>query len=200
MRPAAFAPIDWRLIRDTLWRWFTEVSGCETTFAGQNAPQPAYPYATLNFLPGTNELGVLDEERILSDGSLGLVGQRDFVLSCNIHSGPIARDANCDAMSRAHTVIASIAIPQYRDAFVAANVACWDRGQPQMLDTVVGTEWIKRAQFDLRFGTMSYVVVSEWPNLRDVGWFDKIEVSSQIEPLQGSGDLNLDEELLDPNA
>ena len=69
-----------------------------------------------------------------------------------------------------------------------------------MIDVLVGTEWIKRALIELRFGTMSYVNVVDWPNLSDVGWFDKVEVSSQLAPLRGSGDLNLDGEILDPNA
>ena len=200
MNPPAFVPIDWSVIRDTLWQWFAEVAGCETIFDDQNAPQPAYPYASLNFLPGTIEMGAVDEERILPDGSLALVGQRDFLLSCQIHSGPYASDPNCDALARAHAVISSSALPQYRQAFSRANVAIWNRGQPQMIDVLVGTEWIKRALIELRFGTMSYVNVVDWPNLSDVGWFDKVEVSSQLAPLRGSGDLNLDGEILDPNA
>jgi hypothetical protein len=68
------------------------------------------------------------------------------------------------------------------------------------LDVVIGTEWIKRAQVDLRFGTMSFINISDWPNLADPGWFDKVEVSSDLSPLVGGGGLNLDEEILDPNA
>lgn len=200
MTAPAFKPIDWGVIRDTLWQWFTEASGCETIFEDQNAPQPAYPYASLNFLPGTIDIGAVDEERIQADGSLALVGMRDFILSCQIHSGPYGSDTSCDAFGRAHSVIASTAIPQYRQAFSSANVALWNRGQPQTIDVLVGTEWIKRALIEFRFGTMSYVNVSDWPNLSEVGWFDKVEVSSQLAPLVGSGGLNLDEELLDPNA
>jgi hypothetical protein len=200
MTPPAFVPIDWNLIRDTLWQWFTEAAGCETIFADQNAPQPAYPYASLNFLPGLTEFGASDEERIQPDGSLALVGRRDFMLSCQIHGGTYSSDANCDPLSRAFAVIASTAIPQYLNAFIAANVAVWNRGQPQMLDVQVGTEWVKRALVEIRFGTMSYVNVTDWPNLAEVGWFDKVQISSQIEPLRGSGGLNLDEEILDPNA
>lgn len=200
MRAPPFKPIDWRLIRDTIRQWFDDASGCETIWANQNQPQPAYPYASINMLPGTIEMGAVDEERALPDGSLALVGLRDFVLSCQIHSGPYADDPSCDALGRAHSVIASLALPQFVQPLHAANVGLWDRGQPQMLDILVGTEWIKRAQVDLRFGTMSYVDVSAWPNLDDVGWFDKVEVSSQLEPLRGSGDLNLDQEILDPNA
>lgn len=200
MSPPPIVPINWRAIRDAIWQWFTETAGCETIWADQNAPQPAYPYGSLNILPGTLELGALDEQRILDDGSLQLVGPRDFVLSCQIHSGRYGPDPSCDALSRAMSVIASLGLPQYRDALAVANIGIRDRGQPQMLDVLVGTEWIKRAQVDLRFGTMSVVSIRDWPSLSDPGWFDKVEISSDLEPLQGSGDLNLDEEIIDPNA
>jgi hypothetical protein len=201
MTGPAFTPINWRLIRDTLWQWFTEVSGCETIWENQNAPQPAYPYASLNMLPGTLSFGVLDEERIQADGSLVLTGPRDFVLSCQIHAGPTTTDdPDCDARTRAHAILASFAVPQYQAAFQSANIGIRDRGQVEMLDVVIGTEWIKRAQVDLRFGTMSFINISDWPNLADPGWFDKVEVSSDLSPLVGGGGLNLDEEILDPNA
>lgn len=200
MTQPPIVPIDWGLIRDTLWQWFTTTAGCQTIWADQNAPQPAYPYASLNLLPGTLEFGALDEERILDDGSLQLVAPRDFVLSCQIHSGRYSDDPSCDALSRATSVIASLGVPQFQAELSAANIGIRERGQPQMLDVLVGTEWIKRAQVDLRFGTMSVVEVRDWPDLSDPGWFDKVEISSDLEPLQGSGDLNLDEEILDPNA
>jgi hypothetical protein len=69
-----------------------------------------------------------------------------------------------------------------------------------MLDLVVGAQWIKRAQVDLRFGTMSNVDVSNWPAIADIGYFDKVEVSSDLQGLRPGSGLNLDEEILDPNA
>jgi hypothetical protein len=201
MTGPAFTPIDWRSIRDTIWEWFTEMSGCETIWADQSAPQPAYPYASLNILPGSIEFGALDEERIQSDGSLLLVGERDFVLSCQIHIGPeCSNDPSCDARMRADCVVASLALPQVRNLLGSANLGLRERGQPQMLDLVIGTEWIKRAQVDIRFGTMSEVAIADWPNLSDPGWFNKVSISSDIQPLQGAGGLNLDDELLDPTA
>lgn len=199
MRPPLFKPIDWRLIRDTLWQWFGDVSGCETIWADQNTPQPAYPYASLNVLPGTLAAGALDEQRIQADGSLALVGPRDFVLSCQIHVGPTAADdPDCDARMRADAVVASLAIPQFREAIRAANLGIRDRGPVQMIDIEVGAQWIRRAQVDLRFGTMSFVDLTAWPNLADVGWFDKVQASSHLEGAPAG--IQWDDELLDPNA
>lgn len=201
MKPPAFVPIDWRRIRDTLWQWFSEISGCETIWANQAAPQPAYPYASLNILPGTIEAGALDEQRIQPDGSLLITGPRDFVLSCQIHVGPTeADDPFCDARIRADAVLLSLGTPLFQREFVAANIALRERGPVQMIDLEIGAEWIKRAQVDIRFGTTSNVDVSTWPDLAAVGWFDSVEVSSTITPLVGSGGLNLVDELIDPNA
>lgn len=201
MAPPLFAPIDWRLIRDTLFDWVRYVSGCEVIWADQSAPQAAYPYASLNILPGTLDSGALDEERRQPDGTLVIVGPRDFILSCQIHvGGNAASDPACDARMRADALNASLGIPQFQYSLRAANLGLRQRGQVQMLDLVVGTQWIKRAQVDIRFGTMSQVDVNNWPNLAEVGWFDKVSVSSDIQGLTGSGGLNWTDEVLDPNA
>jgi len=199
MTAPAFRPIDWRLIRDTLWQWFVDVSGCETIWADQSAPQPAHPYASLNILPGTIAAGALDEERIQDDGSLLIVGPRDFVLSCQIHVGPDASDdPYCDSRMRADAVVSSLGIPEFRYRMRAANLGIRDRGPVQMLDLEVGTEWIKRAQVDFRFGTMSNVAITDWPNLSDPGWFSKVEATANLTGAPAS--IQWNDELLDPNA
>ena len=201
MTAPLFAPIDWPLIRHTLWQWCQTVSGCETIWADQGAPQAAYPYASLNILPGTLGIGALDEQRIQPDGSLAIVGPRDFVLSCQIHvANDAASNPGCDARMRADAINASLAIPQFQADLRAANLGLRERTAPQMLDLVVGTQWIKRAQLDIRFGTMSFVDVDAWPDLADVGWFNKISISSDIQGLAGGGGLNWTDEILDPNA
>ena len=201
MTSPAFQPMDWRLIRDTLWQWFSEIAGVETIWEDQAAPQPAYPYASLNILPGTFATGALDEERIQADGSLWLVGPRDFVLSCQVHVGPTASDdPYCDARIRADAAVASLAIPEFRQALKRANLGVRDRGQVQMLDLEIGADWIKRSQVDIRLATMSVVKIADWPNLSDPGWFSKVEATSDIQGLMPSSGLNWDEEILDPSA
>lgn len=201
MAPPLFAPIDWRLVRNTLRNWFAMVSGCETIWADQTAPQPSYPYASLNILPGTLDHGALDEERRQPDGTLLIVGPRDFVLSCQIHvGGHAADDPACDARMRADAIVSSLGIPRFQYDLRAANVGLRQRGQIQMLDLVVGTQYIKRAQVDIRFGTMSNVDTDVWPDLADVGWFDKVSATSDFQGLRGSGNLNWTDEILDPNA
>lgn len=201
MNPPLIETMDWRRIRDTLWQWFRVVSGCETIWADQAAPQPAYPYASLNILPGILATGALDEERIQPDGSLLITGPRDFILSCQIHVGPTAsQDPYCDARMRADAVVSSLGLPQFREDLKRANIGLRERGDVQMLDLVVGTQWIKRSQVDIRFGTVSNVLVADIPSLEALGYFDKVEVSSDLQGLDPGSNLNLDDELLDPNA
>lgn len=201
MTAPLFIPIDWVAIRDTLWDWFSVVTGCETIWSDEEGPQPLYPYASLNILPGPGELGVLDEQRINADGSITLVGRRDFILSCQVHiGGESSRDPAADARIRLDAAIASLAAPQFVDALEAVNIGLRSRGQPQNLDLAIGTEWIKRSQVDIGFGTTSFVDTSVWPDLGKVGWFNKVRVSSDLSPLVGGGGLNWTDELLDPNA
>lgn len=197
MKPPAFEPINWRLISDTLWQWVRDVSGCETIWEGQSAPQAAYPYASINILPGTSSRGALDEERVQPDGSIHLVGPRDFVLSCQVHAGPKPATA-CDARTRADALVASLAILQFRYALRRANLGIRDRGQVQMLDLVIGAEWIRRAQVDIRFGTISFVDIAAWPSLDDPGWFNKVRATADIDGAPAG--IQWDDELLDPNA
>lgn len=200
MTDPQFVPIDWLAIEQTLKGWFATVSGCETIWSEEGGPQPAYPYASLNILPGSGELGALDEQRIQPDGSLMVVGRRDFVLSCQIHVGDQSRYALSNARARADAVIASLSLPQVTQELEAVNLGVWGRGQPQTINVVVGTEWIKRAQVDVRFATTSVVDVSVWPDIGSIGWFNKVRMSSQLSPLRGGGGLNWQDELLDPNA
>lgn len=201
MKPPLFQPIDWQTIRSALWQWFTEVSGCETVWANQGSPQPAYPYATISMIPGVQEQGALDEYQIQDDGTLRIVGQRDFNLSCQIHVGPCtAKNGDCNALTRIHSVLASLAIPTYQQRLAEAGLALRSRGVPQTLDVLVGVDWINRVQVDILFGVVSIIDVDNYPEIADLGYFDKVEVSSDLSPLQGSGSLNLDEEILDPNA
>lgn len=200
-RQPALKPVDWETIKDALIEWFAETSGCETIWSGQSAPQPAYPYASLTILPGIEESGALDEEQIRPDGTLRIVGRRDFMLSCQIHVGPPeAQCADCDASMRMDSVLSSLAVPFYQEQLASAGVALQGRGQKQNLNLAVGTEWINRIQVDINFRYKSVIDADNYERIRDIGYFDKVEISSDLSPLQGTGSLNLDEEIFDPNA
>lgn len=193
MRPPLLQPIAWPRVRDTLWQWFTDSSGCETVWGNQAAPQPSYPYATMLITSGTLDLGARDETRFEDDGGMKIVGQRDFVLSCQVHVGPpCSQDGNANALGRMSSVLASLYLPKYIQQFEAVGLGLRERGSPQSFDVLVGAQWVAREQVDLRFGLASVVQITP----EDYGWFDKVEISSD---LQGSS-LNLTDEIFDFNA
>jgi hypothetical protein len=196
-------PINWRLIKDTLVRWVTGATGVEVTVWGnQNAPQPAYPYVSLLKLPSPTELGALDDEQWTEDGELQIVGQREFGISMQVHVGPPENvDPDCDADTIANAALSALALPATKEDFRLAGLALRDRGQPQPLDLLVGSTWISRALVDLRFGIVSVLNPTTSPPLDEVGFFDKVSVSSTITGLANpGGPLDLDDELMDPNA
>ena len=190
-------PVDWSKIRDALWQWFSTASDVATIWGNKNAPQPSYPYATITVQSGGITLGALDEERWTDDGGLTFVGQRDLTLSCQIHVGPPGdQDGLCNAHSRMSAVLASLATPKVQRRLEAAGLSLRERGTPQTLDILVGTEWVNRVQADFLFGVASVLELDP----ETEGWFNKVEISSDLSPLQGTGSLNLNNEILDPNA
>lgn len=199
MTAPLFVPIDWAAIERALKGWFATVSGCETIWAEEGGPQPAYPYASLNILPGPGVQGALDEQRIQPDGSLKVVGRRDFILSGQINVGDQERYALANARTRADAIVASLSLPQFLDQLSAVNLGVWERGQPQTVNVNVGTLWIKRALLEIRFATTSVVDVDAWPDMASLGWFNKVVMSSNLSPLQGGGGLNWTDEVLDPS-
>lgn len=196
-------PIDWRIIKDALVRWVTDATGLEVTVWGnQNAPQPAWPYVSLLRLPSPTDLGALDDEQWTEDGELQIVGQREFGLSMQVHVGPPENvDPDCDADTIANAALSALSLPETKQDFAAAGLALRDRGQPQPLDLLVGATWISRVLIELRFGVASVLNPTTAPALDAVGYFDKVSISSTITGLANpGGPLDLDDELMDPNA
>lgn len=185
--------IDWRDVRHAIWDWFSAATGLETIWADQNAPQPSYPYASLNLIAGSIPMGARDEEQWTTDGGVRIVGQRDLTVSCQVHAGP-KREAlrTIDALALVHEAISSLARPDVKQSFAEAGLGVRERGTPQSIDILVGADWISRQNFDLRLGLASVVDID--PD--SIGWFDKAAVSSDFEGLDPSSNLNLDDEIV----
>ncbi len=193
------SPIDWETIENALHRHFEDATGIQFVWADQRAPQPEYPYGSLNILPGSTALPVLDGQFIKPDGSIKLVGQRDFTVSAQIHVGPPdSTTPRCHGRALMYAAIAALDLPLTCEAFREAGIAIRQKGQPNDLDIEIGGEWISRTQADIRIGVAA--VLQDIPATQP-GWFDKVEVSSTIKGIKNpGGSLELDEETFDPNA
>ena len=193
------SPIDWAAVEDAIHAHFELATGVSWIWADQRAPQPNYPYGSLNILPGTVSLAVLDEVRIQIDGTIKIVGQRDFTVSAQVHVGPPSNMVPAShGRALMYAAVAALDLPGQVDTFRGVNLAVRAKGQPQDFDLEVGGEWISRTQADIRFGVAA--VLENIPET-DVGFFDKVEVSSTLNGLQSpGGSLELVDELFDPNA
>ena len=190
--------VDWLTIQNTIYTWLANTTGIDVSEEDQRAPQPSYPYVTINFLPGIAPRAVRDERRQKADGSVAIVGQRDFVASIQIHVN--SNDPQIHARTRLDSAVASLETPGVDQLFESVGLAVREKGQPQDFDLVVGSEWISRSQVDIRFGVAS--VLENIPETTP-GYFDKVEVSSRIDGFKTPGDpapLDLDQVIFDPNA
>jgi hypothetical protein len=195
-------PIEWRTAKDALLRWAKNATGLDVIWGNQSAPQRPWPYVTMLVIPSPVEYGVHDEEQWLDDGDLQYVGQRDFQISMQVDAGPPSNvDPDCDALSTVYAAMATLSQPDVIKDLADAGLALRDRGTPQNLDLVVGSEWINRVLVELRFGIVSVLNPETAPALEATGYFDKVRVSSEITGLKNpDGSLELDNELMDPNA
>jgi len=194
-------PVDWSTIRNGLRAWFQDVSGLDTVWGQQAAPQLPYPYASINIIgPGPTDFGLHAYYGDDGAGGLEITRQGEFVLSCQIHVGPPDNvDGSCDGWAIGQGVVASLDIPEIIEDFRSVGLALRDREDPQNLSLVVGSEWISRTRFDLRFGYASVMTGDNTTRLRAVGYFDKIEISSTIDGVKNpGGSLELNDEVWDP--
>jgi len=194
-------PVDWATIRNGLKAWFSDASGLDTIWGNQAAPQLPYPYASINIIgPGPTNFGVHAHEGWTEDGELQIIRQGEFVLSCQIHVGPPDNvEFDCDGWAVGQGVVASLDLPDVVQQFREVGLALRSREDPQDITLVIGSEWISRTRFDLRFGYTSVMTTDNTTRLRDVGYFDKIELSSEIDGIKHpGGPLELDDEILDP--
>lgn len=197
-------PIDWRALEDAILAWLGESTGVQWIWRNQSAPQPVYPYGSVGRLGGTAPIAVRDEVRSQLDGNgaptgeLKIVGQRDFVASCQLHVGPPDDTSpECHAFALMSAAIADLSTEPRKDAFRDVGLALRERGQPTELDLEIGGQWISRVQVDVRFGVAS--VLENTPSTAP-GYFDKVEVSSTILGTQTPGSHDRVDEILDPNA
>lgn len=195
-------PVDWAVIDDALFDWIIGALGLENDqclWAKQNAPQPRYPYVTLDHPGFADEPGTLDETRTSTDLGqpageeieLLTTGPREFTLTVTAHVDDRtggAHDANANAealLSKAHS---SLGKQSVLDALAAAGIALIERMAVLDTSVVVNGEWVSQASMDVRLRVTSNVT-------ERTGYIDKVAVSSTFSGAQAS--LNLADYLID---
>ncbi len=192
--------VAWRTVEDAIRAWFESSTGLDTIWEDQRASQPAYPYGSLNILPGSTPMHTTAEQIQKTNGTIKLKRQIDFTVACSIHVGPPdATIPECHARSLISTALMFLDAPGQGTKFAAAGLGLrGPLGQPEDLDLNIGGQWISRSRVDIRFGVAA---ILENVPATDPGWFDRVELSSRYSGLKTPGDpapLDIDEEIIGP--
>lgn len=190
--PPAPSPITWSTVEDALHDWLSGATGLTTIWAQQDAPRPAYPFATLSIIAGPTRVGGVDEIRYTYDSGQPLgqeveieaAGLREITVSCQafVAAGTsqtqnrVARDTMCKAQS-------SLGMPSVQAALRAAGLSVIEEGVVQNASAVDEDTWIGRASMDVRF-RLAASVSERGP------YVNQVLVSSQLDV---DPDLELDE-------
>lgn len=153
------SPIAWQTVEDALHAWLNGATGLTTIWSDQDAPQPAYPYATLKIIAGPTKLSALDETRQSYDAGqaagaeVGLEtgGPREITLSCQVFTRQSATTPSShprDLLTRAQ---ASLGMASYLAALRTAGVAVVEVGPVQDVSLKVDDSWSARAVMSVRF-------------------------------------------------
>jgi len=159
------SPIAWDDVEDAIYDWFVAATGLATIWSEQDAPQPPYPYASLNITSGPTKVAGLDETRTTYDvgqllgQEIGIetAGLREITLSCQIHARQLdATPANHprNLMSRAQS---SLGMESFLSGLRVAGLSVIEEGPVQNVSEVVEDTWITRAMMDVRFGLAASV-------------------------------------------
>lgn len=162
-------PINWQLLEDAIYAWFEEATGIEVVWANQDAPQPPYPFGTLNVIAGPTKVGGDDEVRsvTLSPAVLAplppiemeYAGPREMTVSCQINVGaPFDGDPATHARALMTSAQSSLGLESVRVLLRAAGLAVIQELPVQSFDLQIADAWVARSQMDVRFGLAASVV------------------------------------------
>lgn len=191
--PPVPSPIAWQTVEDALYDWINGVTGLAAIWAEQDAPQPPYPYASINITAGPTKVAGQDEQRITYDGGqplgqeigIEVAGLRELTLSCQIHVRQLDATPSSharDLMTRAQS---SLGLPSVIAALAVAGLSVIEEGPVQNVSEVVEDTWISRAMMDVRFGLAASVE-------ERTGYIKDVEMDPLYKKPDGATDVDVD--------
>ena len=159
------SPIAWTTVENALYTWLNGSTGLTVIWADQDAPQPAYPYATLKIISGPTRVSQVDEVRQSYDAGqpseqeVGLEtgGPREMTVSVQVFARQSATTPTShprDMLSRAQ---AALGMASYQAALRTAGVAVIEAMAVQDVSLNVDDSWSARAVMNVRFRLSSSV-------------------------------------------
>lgn len=178
------APINMEEFENAIHKWFTDATGLTTVWTQQGAPQPEYPFGTLEITSGPSQASPLWDYETDFDETRPPGKEVRFVtcvpctfnISCQVFVGmPEGRDPNKNAMQYLSRAKAALQLPSFRDELAAKNIASLFAGSVQNIGELIEDSWVSRANMDVTFGAS--LSVEEF-----MGYIDKVEISKTNDP------------------
>lgn len=157
-------PIQWEQIENTLHDWFSKYADVIAIWGSQDAPQPAYPYGTLEIIDGPHALGSMAEQQIEIDDPENKVTTRyfrqlQFTVRGEVHACPNTAGTITEARRRLSEAQAALELPQVHEVMFAAGIVLEDEGTIQTVNFTLEDTWINRCVLDLTFRVVSHIAV-----------------------------------------
>jgi len=160
---SVLSPIDIGSLQDAVHAWFSEATGLFTVWRDQSAPQPEYPFGTLQIISGPNPLSPTWEKRIETlvgqpqgeEIKITVCNQCTFDVSCQAFVGMSeARDPSINALNFLSKAQTALNLPSVQSGFTLANIA-YNRVTPvQSINEIIADSFISRANIDVTFNAV----------------------------------------------
>ena len=174
------APIDMEAFQNAVHNWFSSVTGLETIWRDQSAPQPKYPYGSLRVISGPEAVAPQFEQRRDTDLDrdegeevrLTECVPCRLTVSCQTYVGmPDARNPQLDAPYYMNRARGSLALESVRAELWVAKIAIERPGPVQNINEVIEDAYVSRANMDVAFAAS--LSVEEY-----TGYIAKVELES----------------------
>ncbi len=155
------SPIDMAIFREAIHTWFTGATGLDTIWAAQSAPQPEYPFGSLQIVSGPNPVSPSWETRDSTDLSRAAgreVAQErvvpcTFNISCQALVGmPEGRFPTQDALFYMNKALAALTLPSFLTPLREANISVMSASQINNISSLIGGSFAAQAELEPKFG------------------------------------------------
>lgn len=186
--------------KNALHSWLSDALGISVIWAGQDAPAPDYPYATLQVI-GERNIGDGDvsythneDADAGSDMEPTVTGHVVYTVSVQVRNKSSVQGQPLGHEQRAKAYLnvarASLQLPRVKDALNAANIGFVRNHDFQNLDEVVNEGFVSRGSMDFEF-TTTYTYT---PTDAGISYVETAVISSDMSGAQNDDNINFTDE------
>lgn len=153
--------VSWATVQSALYQWLASSTGLMVTWANQDAPRPAYPYATLH-IPELVRHGpqweLREYDAVNDNVTVQTFADMRFTLTSQIHVLPEqSNDVTMNALALMTSAMAQLRSPAQQELWVAANLSIGVEGTAQDASVEFNDTMINRVVLDTEFHVASCI-------------------------------------------